>query len=80
MFVYGDRLQTLPDSSSRLKIFTNPELPPALHRLGGVGFETSSARWGRGAVLVANSTRPVIDGVSVLLLGNQLGLHFKQAG
>ena len=28
-----------------------------------------------GAVLVANSTLPVLPGVSVLLIGNWLGLH-----
>jgi predicted metalloprotease len=42
---------------------------------GGVGFETRSASGGCGAVLVANLTRPGIDGVSVLVIGNWLGLH-----
>jgi len=36
---------------------------------GGVAFENRSASGGWGAVLVANSTRPVIDGVSVLVVG-----------
>jgi len=39
---------------------------------GGVGFETRSASGGRGAVLVANLTRPVIDGVSVRVIGTSL--------
>ena len=34
---------------------------------GGVEFETSSARGDVGAVLVANSTPPVMPGVSVLI-------------
>ena len=36
-------------------------------------FETRSASGGHGAVLVANSTLPVINGVSVLVIGNWLG-------
>ena len=36
---------------------------------GGVGFETRFASGGRGAVLVANLTRPVIDGVIVRVIG-----------
>jgi hypothetical protein len=47
-------------------------------RPGGVGFETSSAKGHRGAVLVANSTRPVLHGVSVLLIGNWLGLQISK--
>jgi hypothetical protein len=31
-----------------------------------------------GAVLVANSTRPVFHGVSVLLIGNRLGLKISK--
>jgi hypothetical protein len=42
---------------------------------GGVGFETSSASGGWGAVLVSNSTRPGIHGVSVLVVGIRLGLR-----
>jgi hypothetical protein len=53
-----------PDEIRSLEIFP-----------GGVGFETRSASGGRGAVLVANSTRPVLHGVSVLLIGNRLGLR-----
>jgi len=45
---------------------------------GGVAFENRSASGGWGAVLVANSTRPVIDGVSVLVIGNWLGLQFSK--
>jgi len=45
---------------------------------GGVGFETRSASGGCGAVLVANLTRPVIDGVSVRVIGNWLGLQFSK--
>jgi len=45
---------------------------------GGVGFETSSAKANRGAVLVANSTRPVLLGVSVRLFGNRLGLQISE--
>jgi hypothetical protein len=45
---------------------------------GGVGFETRSASGGRGVVLVANLTRPVIDGVRVLVIGIQLGLQFSK--
>ena len=33
------------------------------------------ARGGRGAGLVAKLTRPVIDGVSVRVVGIRLGLH-----
>ena len=33
---------------------------------------------GRGAGLVANLTRPVIDGVSVLVIGIRLGLQFSK--
>jgi hypothetical protein len=36
---------------------------------GGVGFETRSASGGRGAVLVAKLTRPVMHGVSVRVVG-----------
>jgi hypothetical protein len=42
---------------------------------GGVGFETSSASGGWGAVLVANSTRPGIHGMSVRVVGVRLGLR-----
>ena len=42
---------------------------------GGVGFETRSASGGQGAVLVANSTRPVLHGVSVRGIGIWLGLQ-----
>ena len=45
---------------------------------GGVGFETSSAKGDMGAVLVANSTRPVLHGVSVLLIGNWLGVQVSK--
>jgi hypothetical protein len=45
---------------------------------GGVEFETRSASGGRGAVLVANLTRPVIDGVSVRVIGIRLGLQFSK--
>jgi hypothetical protein len=45
---------------------------------GGVGFETRPASGGRGAVLVANSTRPVIDGVSVRVIGIRLGLQIRK--
>ena len=45
---------------------------------GGVGFETRPASGGRGAVLVANLTRPVIDGVSVRVVGIRLGLQFSK--
>jgi len=31
-----------------------------------------------GAVLVTNLTRPVLLGVSVLLIGNRLGLQFSK--
>jgi len=31
-----------------------------------------------GAVLVANLTRPVLHGVSILLIGNWLGLEFSK--
>jgi len=40
---------------------------------GGVGFETSSASGGWGAVLVANSARAGLHGVSVRVIGNWLG-------
>ena len=43
--------------------------------LVGIGFETRSASGGRGAVLVANLTRPVIEGVSVRVIGIRLGLQ-----
>jgi hypothetical protein len=42
---------------------------------GGVGFETSSARGGHGAGLVAKLTRPVLHEVSVRVIGTQLGLQ-----
>jgi hypothetical protein len=45
---------------------------------GGVGFETRSASGGRGAVLVANSALPVLHGVSVLMVGNRLGLQISK--
>jgi hypothetical protein len=45
---------------------------------GGVGFETSSASGGWGAGLVAKLTRPVIDGVSVRVIGIRLGLQFSK--
>ena len=45
---------------------------------GGVGFDTSSASGGRGAVLVANSTRPVLHGVSVRVVGTWLGLQISK--
>jgi hypothetical protein len=45
---------------------------------GGVGFETSSAKGHMGAVLVANSTRPVWHGVSVRVIGSGLGLHVSK--
>jgi hypothetical protein len=45
---------------------------------GGVEFETRSASGGSGAVLVANSTRPVIDGVSVRVIGIRLGLKISK--
>ena len=45
---------------------------------GGVGFETSSAKGDMGAVLVSNSTLPVSHGVSVLLIGNRLGLQIRK--
>jgi len=45
---------------------------------GGVGFATRSASGGCGAVLVANLTRAVIDGVSVRVIGNGLGLQFSK--
>ena len=45
---------------------------------GGVGFETSSASGGWGAVLVANAPRPVLHGVSVRLIGNGLGLQISK--
>ena len=45
---------------------------------GGVGFETSSAKGHTGAGLVANATRPVMHGVSVLLIGNWLGLQISK--
>ena len=45
---------------------------------GGVGFETRYASGGYGAVLVANLTRSVIDGVSVLAVGIRLGLQFSK--
>ena len=37
----------------------------------GATFETSSARGDMGAVLVANSTRPSWNGVSILVVGNR---------
>jgi hypothetical protein len=45
---------------------------------GGAKFETRSASGERGAVLVANLTRPVIDGVSVRVVGIRLGLKFSK--
>jgi hypothetical protein len=45
---------------------------------GGVEFETSSAKGHMGAVLVANSPRPGLHGVSVLLIGNWLGLQISK--
>jgi hypothetical protein len=45
---------------------------------GGVGFETKSASGGRGAVLVANLTRPGLHGVSGRVLGIRLGLQFSK--
>ena len=42
---------------------------------GGVGFEISSASGGQGAGLFAKLTRPVIDGVSVRVIGIRLGLR-----
>jgi hypothetical protein len=45
---------------------------------GGVGFETRSASGGRGAVLVANLTRPVIDGVIVRVVGIRLGFQIRK--
>ena len=45
---------------------------------GGVGFETSSASGGWGAVLVSNLTQPGIYGVSVRVLGMGLGLGCSQ--
>ena len=46
--------------------------------LGGGRFETSSTKGDMGAVLVANATRPVLHGVSVLLIGNWLGLQISK--
>ena len=45
---------------------------------GGVGFETRSASGGRGAVLGANLTRPVLPEVSVRVVGIWLGLQFSK--
>ena len=45
---------------------------------GGVGFETSSTRGGRGVVLVVNLTRPVLHRVSVLVIGNWLGFQISK--
>src|ERR1019366_9928848 len=45
---------------------------------GGVGFETRSASGGHGAVLVAKLKRPVIDGVSVRVVGIRLGLQISK--
>jgi hypothetical protein len=45
---------------------------------GGVGFENRSASGGWGAVLIANSTRAGLHGVSVLVIGNWLGLQFSK--
>jgi len=45
---------------------------------GGVVFETSSAKGHTGAVLVSNATLPVSHGVSVLLIGNWLGLQISK--
>ena len=47
---------------------------------GGAGFETRSASGGRGAVLVANATRPVQHGVSVLVIGNRIGVQGSKPG
>ena len=41
---------------------------------GGAAFETRSARGDMDAVLVKKAARPVINGVSVLVIGNWLGL------
>jgi len=45
---------------------------------GCVGFGTSSARGDMGAGLVSNMTLPVLHGVSVLLIGNWLGLQVSK--
>jgi len=45
---------------------------------GGVGFEARSASGGRGAVLVANLTRPILHGVRVRVIGIQLGLKISK--
>jgi hypothetical protein len=47
--------------------------------LVGIGFETRSASGGRGAVLVANLTRPVVAGMSVRVIGIRLASRAKNA-
>ena len=46
---------------------------------GGVGFETGSASGGQGAGLVAKLTRPVLHGVSVLVIGIRLGFQSSKS-
>jgi len=65
--IFHSRLQFKPTEAVRSR-----ETCP-----GGAEFETSSAKGYAGAVLVANLTLPVLNGVSVLVTGMWLGLQIS---